>query len=57
MSNVGGSTLPDNSQPPEGGGWQPVVKLAITATAVTLTATFTDSLDLATLVATVLHGR
>ncbi|SNS32715.1 hypothetical protein SAMN06893096_103234 [Geodermatophilus pulveris] len=45
------------SKSPEGGGWQPVVKLAITATAVTVTAIFTDSLDLAALMGTVLHGR
>jgi hypothetical protein len=57
MSNVGRCPVPDNSQSPRGGGWQPVVKYAITAGAVTLTAILTDSLDMAALVGTVLHGR
>ncbi|MGY1705512.1 hypothetical protein ACI79C_13155 [Geodermatophilus sp. SYSU D00697] len=56
MTDAGRSPLPD-SQTPQGGGWKPVVKYAITAAAVTLTAIFTDSLDLAALVGTVLHGR
>jgi hypothetical protein len=57
VTDVGRTTLPDDGRRPSGNGWPPVVKHGITAAAVTLTAIFTDSLDLATLVGALLHGR
>jgi hypothetical protein len=46
-----------NSEPPNGGGWRGVAVFAVTATAVTVTAIFTHSLDLAVLVGTLLRIR
>ena len=57
VTDVGRPTLPDDGRRPGGDGWPPVVKHGITAAAVTLIAIFTESLELATLVGALLHGR
>ena len=57
VTDVGRPTLPDGDQEPGGNGWKPVVKHGITAVAVTVTVVLTHSLELATLVGAILHGR
>jgi hypothetical protein len=57
MPTLEPSEPPYNSESPDGGGWPRVAVLVVTATAVTVTAIHTHSVELIILVGTVLRGR